>query len=329
MKSDRLLSSLMLLQAHGRLSTREIAERLEISHRTAHRDMEALCVAGIPLIAHRGAAGGWELQKGWRTKVPGLDDAELQGLLMAQPSALGDRKLTAAAQRAFDKLMASMPASMRLQAESIRARLHIDPTGWRPSNEDLSMLPIVQDALARDCKLTFLYTRSDGDISTRTVDPLGIVCKETVWYLIAQTPTGTRTFRISRMRDGIVLALPSVRPANFDLAVYWKQSTAKLREQQQNIKTILALSDEAVTTIGRWSPMTPALDHPASRTLRADWRLFEVEFESLQQARFFILGLGPRAAILAPADLRKEINADIRSMLRPMHLRKAKLKSKS
>jgi predicted DNA-binding transcriptional regulator YafY len=128
MKSDRLLSALMLLQADGRLSSREIAERLDISQRTAHRDMEALCIAGIPLIAHRGAQGGWELQKSWRTKVPGHDDIELQGLVMVQPSALGDRKLTAA-QRAFDKLIASLPASMRTQADSIRARLHIDPTG--------------------------------------------------------------------------------------------------------------------------------------------------------------------------------------------------------
>jgi predicted DNA-binding transcriptional regulator YafY len=212
----------MLLQASGRLSTREIAERLEISHRTAHRDMEALCQAGIPLIAYRGAQGGWELQKGWRTRVPGLDDAELQALLMTQPSALGDRKLTAAARRAFDKLMASMPAAMRLQADSIRARLHIDPTGWRPSaNDDTSMLPLVQEALARDCKLTFLYTRADGQTSTRTVDPLGIVCKQTVWYLVANSPAGMRTYRLSRMRDVVPLALTFTRPANFDLATYW------------------------------------------------------------------------------------------------------------
>jgi len=80
MKSDRLLSALLLLQAHGRLSTRELAERLETSQRTAHRDMEALSAAGVPVLALRGAQGGWELAQGWRTKVPGLDDAELSAL---------------------------------------------------------------------------------------------------------------------------------------------------------------------------------------------------------------------------------------------------------
>jgi predicted DNA-binding transcriptional regulator YafY len=324
MKSDRLLSALMLLQAHGRLSSREIAERLEISQRTAHRDMEALCIAGIPLIAHRGAQGGWELQKGWRTKVPGLDDAELQGLLMVQPSALGDRKLTAAAQRAFDKLMASLPASMRTQADSIRARLHIDPTGWRPladDNNDISVLPIVQSALAQNHKLTFLYTRSDGDTASRTVDPLGIVCKQTVWYLIAQTPAGMRTYRVSRMQDAIVLALQFERPPKFNLARYWKQTTAKLRGQKHTVSATIALSPEAVLTINRWCPMTTLPNHPTQSSLQKDWRVYEVEFENYQQARFVILGLGPRAFPLAPKPLCKEIANDLSQMLKQSHPR--------
>ena len=315
MKSDRLLSALMLLQAHGRLSSREIAERLEISQRTAHRDMEALCIAGIPLNAHRGAQGGWELQKGWRTKVPGLDDAELQGLLMVQPSALGDRKLTAAAQRAFDKLMASLPASMRTQADSIRARLHIDPTGWRPiADDDISVLPIVQSALAQNHKLTFRYTRSDGDTASRTVDPLGIVCKQTVWYLIAQTPAGMRTYRVSRMQDVVVLALQFERPAKFNLATYWKQATAKLRDQKQNVSATAALSPDGVLTLNRWCPMTALPNHPAQSSLQKDWLIYEIEFESYQQARFVILGLGPRAIPLAPKALCKEIANDLSRM---------------
>jgi predicted DNA-binding transcriptional regulator YafY len=313
-KSDRLLSALMLLQGHGRLSTRELAERLEVSERTAHRDMEALCAAGVPLIAYRGATGGWELEKGWRTQVPGLDDAELQGLLMAQPGALGGSQLAAAAQRAFDKLMAALPAPKRMQAESIRARLHFDPAGWRMGQEDLSMLPVVQDALARDRKLTFAYTKADGQASVRTVEPFGIVCKQTVWYLVAHTPEGMRTFRVSRMHDATVLALGFERPAKFDLAAYWSRSTAAFKEQQQRAVATLALSPEAVRTLEPWSTMKPVAEHPKMRGFAEGWGVFDVEFESLRQARFVALGLGAGAKALAPEELVREIKNEIARM---------------
>src|SRR5690348_13441982 len=142
MRADRLLSILLLLQARGQLTGRELAKHLEVSERTLHRDMEALSAAGVPVFAMRGARGGWRLEENWRTQVPGLDEAELRALLMSQPRILGDRKMAAAAERALGKLMASLPVTMRARAESIRQRLHVDTTGWRGTNEDLSMLPI-------------------------------------------------------------------------------------------------------------------------------------------------------------------------------------------
>ena len=177
MKSDRLLSALLLLQAHGRMTGRALAERLEVSQRTMHRDMEALSAAGVPVTALRGAQGGWQLEKGWRTQVPGLDAAELRALLMAQPRALSEPRLAAAAERALGKLMASLPGSMREQAIAMRERLHVDANDWRPVSEDLSMLPAVQDAVARDCRLSFDYTRADGERGPRVVDPLGPGCE--------------------------------------------------------------------------------------------------------------------------------------------------------
>src|SRR6201996_3054344 len=98
------------------MTGRALAERLEVSQRTMHRDMEALSAAGVPVTALRGAQGGWQLEKGWRTQVPGLDESELRALLMAQPRTLGNQEMAAAAQSALNKLMAAMPEGMKAQA---------------------------------------------------------------------------------------------------------------------------------------------------------------------------------------------------------------------
>ncbi|MCC7044489.1 MAG: HTH domain-containing protein [Acidobacteria bacterium] len=90
MKADRLLSAILLLQAHGRLSTRVLSERLEVSQRTAHRDMEALAAAGVPVFALRGAHGGWQLDDGWRVRVPGFA-ASIRAWCRAPAGRLGGR----------------------------------------------------------------------------------------------------------------------------------------------------------------------------------------------------------------------------------------------
>jgi predicted DNA-binding transcriptional regulator YafY len=308
MKSNRLLSALMLLQAHGRLSSRELAERLEVSERTAHRDMEALSQSGVPVFALRGAQGGWELAKGWRTKVPGLDEAELRALLMAQPSALGDPRLVAAAERAFGKLMAALPGPMRGQAASMRVRLHIDPTGWRPSSEDLSMLPVVQDAIDRDVKLSFSYRRADGEVGPRTVDPYGVVCKQTVWYLVAKAPAGMRSYRISRIAEAVALAMPFKRPANFDLGAHWKASTAELDRQRGRYAATLVLAADAAASISKWCRVAPAKEKVE---VLEGWVALDVEFDGLSDALFLVLGFGSRVRVVGPEELRERVRSEI------------------
>jgi predicted DNA-binding transcriptional regulator YafY len=313
MKSGRLLSALMLLQAHGRLSTRELAEKLETSQRTAHRDMEALSAAGIPVLALRGAQGGWELAPGWRTRVPGLDESELRALLMSQSSALGHPGLAAASERAFGKLVAAMPRTMRTQAASIRARLHIDPVGWNPSSNDLTLLPIVQDAIARDCKLTFLYARADGETGVRTVDPYGIVAKQGVWYLVARAPAGMRTYRVGRMQNAVVLAVTFKRPAKFDLALHWKTATAQLQEKREQFRVTLALAPEAAVSLKHWCRVAPAAEVACNPALPAGWSVLQVSFESSEEARFVVQGFGARALVLAPPALRDEVKAEVQA----------------
>src|SRR5580692_974232 len=246
----------LLLQAKGRATERELAEQLEVSQRTIHRDLEALSAARVPVVALRGSQGGWELEKGWRTQVPALEENELRALLMAQPRAVGHPRLAAAAESALNKLMASLPGPMRAQAAAMRERLHVDATGWHGTGEDLSMLAVVQEAVARERKLAFEYTKADGEKAPRTVDPLGLVAKGMSWYLVARSVNGMRTYRVSRMEAVVVLAVGFERPARFNLEAYWRKSTAELSQNMRRYQAVLSLTADAASRLQAWCPTT-------------------------------------------------------------------------
>jgi len=320
MKADRLLSILLLLQARGRLTGRELAERLEVSMRTLHRDMEALSAAGVPVFAERGARGGWRLDEGWRTRVPGLDAAELRALLMAQPRVVGDARLARAAERALEKLMAALPASLRAQAASIQQRLLVDTTGWSGTPEDLSALEVVQEAVAGDRRLEIRYWPRGREPGARVVDPLGLVAKGSTWYLVARTPDGYRTYRVSRIESARLLEQGFARPAEFDLAACWKASTEELRRGRKRYEATLRVAPEVASSFQRWRG-APASREAGERAREAgaepgrqaggdDRITLTVPFEDEEQAAFVALGFGPRVEVVAPASLRERVSAD-------------------
>ena len=335
MKADRLLSALMLLQGHGRLTGRELAKRLEVSERTVHRDMEALSAAGVPVFALRGAQGGWQLAEGWQTSVPGLEEQELRALLMAQPPrVLGDLRLASAAERAMGKLMASLPASMRQQAVTIRERLFIDVEGWRGSRENLSMLPMVQEAVWRDRQLAIRYARrprpggrdnaarprgrqprglrdaraASRDGAERIVHPLGLVAKGSAWYLVANTADGFRTFRISRIECATILEDACARPADFDLATHWKNSTTTYQDSLSRYDVTLRVEPRAAAWLKQWR--SAWLAEPMGEADADGWVTCRVQFDCEDEACFVVLGFGQRAEVLAPLSLRDRILAE-------------------
>ena len=310
MKSDRLLSALVLLQARGRVTERELAERLEVSQRTVHRDMEALSAAHVPIAAIRGAQGGWELEKGWRTQVPGLDEGELRALLMAQPRAVGHSRLAAAAESALNKLMAALPVPMQARAAAMRERLHVDPTGWRGTGEDLSMLAAVQEAVAGDRRLAFDYTRADGQTGPRTVDPLGVVAKGLTWYLVARGGSGMRTYRVSRMAAVTVLASGFERPARFDLAEYWKASTARLGEQRGSFAVTLRATPSAARRLAEWGMVRLPANRASAPEGAEGWTTVTAHFDAEGEAMFFVLGMGTRVTVVSPNDFRERVAAE-------------------
>jgi predicted DNA-binding transcriptional regulator YafY len=308
MRADRLLSALLVLQAHGKQTGRELAARLEVSERTVHRDMEALSAAGVPVFALRGVRGGWQLDDDWRTQVPGLDDAELRALLMSQPRIVGDARLAAAAERALDKLVAALPSTLRQRAAIIRQRLLIDTSGWHGRVENLSALPLVQDALSRDRQLLISYRKRTRERTERSVDPLGLVAKGASWYVVANTPSGYRTFRVSRIEEAKVLETACERPRDFDLAAYWKASTTAFMAARRRLSVTVRMEPNAAETLKHWHPELVIIG-PSSP---ADpWVTLRLAFDDEEQAAFMVLGFGPRIDVVSPASLRQRIDGDL------------------
>ena len=312
MRADRLLSTLLVLQAHGRQTGRQLAKRLEVSERTVHRDMEALSAAGVPVFALRGQRGGWQLDDNWRTQVPAFDEAELRALLMSQPRVIGDKRLAAAAERAINKLMAALPVTMRAQAASMRQRLHVDSTGWWGASHELAALPVVQDAVSRDRKLTFHYRRGGGEPTERTVDPLGLVAKGTTWYLVAHTANGLRTYRVSRIEQATMLDAAAVRPSDFDLAAYWKSSTAQFLEQRSRYETTLRLTPDAAAKLTTWHVCSADVQQSATDDGMVTLR---VRFEDEEQACFIVLGFGSKARAIEPPALVDRVAGELHAMV--------------
>jgi predicted DNA-binding transcriptional regulator YafY len=311
MKADRLLSTLLLLQAHGKLSARQLADRLEVSLRTVHRDMEALSAAGVPVFAARGSQGGWQVEEDWRTRVPGLDETELRALLMAQPRALGHPRLAAIAERALTKLLAAMPPVLRERAAVIQQRLHVDATGWRGTVEDISTLPQVQDAVWGERKIRIRYRGRDHNSTDRMIEPLGLVAKGTTWYLVANTPDGFRTYRVSRIEEVTMLETRFERPRDFDLAGYWRSSTEELQQKRQYLTTLRAdpVTAENMKTWCRVLPIDDGaqIDEKGRITLR-------VQFDDESSACDVILSFGSRVEVDEPASLRTRVAAEISAM---------------
>lgn len=231
MRASRLLSIMMLLQARGRMSAESLADELEVSVRTIYRDIDQLSAAGVPVYADIGRNGGFALLDGWRTRLTGLTAPEARALFLsglpgpASELGLGDE--VAAAEL---KLLAALPADWQSEATRMSSRFHLDPRGWFSTGPRPEFLKAVAEAVWSETRIAIRYD-SWSQISERTVEPLGLVLKGGIWYLVARREDRMRTYRMSQ-----ILALTSTgerfeRPGDFDLPKHWQESTAQFERE--------------------------------------------------------------------------------------------------
>ena len=304
MSAHRLISTLLLLQQRGTVTAAEVAEELEVSQRTARRDLEALATAGVPVYSRAGRGGGWSLVGGARTDLSGLHANEARALfLVAGPAA----NASPALKSALRKLVRALPDTFRSDAASAADAVVIDPSQWgHERGPDPEHLGVVQHAVVEGRRLRLEYTDRRGAGTERLVDPLGVVDKRGAWYLVAGTPDGQRTFRIDRIRSAVVTDERVVRPADFDLERAWRDSSSRFVGQWDAIRVELLVDDDVLhlfrTVIG---------DRSLTVGDRAADGRHHVEMRSVsaEAAAGRIAGFGTRVEALGPAEVRERLAA--------------------
>src|SRR5581483_931471 len=171
-RADRLVAALLVLQARGRVTAADLARELEISERTARRDLEALQMAGVPIYSQAGRGGGWSLVGGAKTDLSGLRAPEVRALfLLAGPSS----DVSADVKVALRKLVRALPETFRAQAQAAANAVVLDPSTWdhappRPPEH----LATLQHAAVEGVQVRITYEGRSAPASERVVHPLGL-----------------------------------------------------------------------------------------------------------------------------------------------------------
>ena len=303
MRADRLVAILLLLQQRGQVTAGEVAEELEVSERTARRDLEALGMAGLPIYSQQGRGGGWRLAGDGKTDLSGLNAAEARALfLVAGPASAATPQVKAAVR----KLIRALPEPMRVGAEAAATAIVVDHGGWgervdRRGPPDL--LDAVQQAVVEGRELTLGYTARDGTESSRTVQPLGLAAKGRVWYLVADTEAGQRTFRVDRITAVQQTGEAATRPEGFDLTVAWQEISDEVERKRLPL-TVTGWADADVV----WLLRTMFFDRIRIGPPGADGRIpFELRGHHEHSLAGEIAGLGARIEVDAPPEVRDRL----------------------
>ncbi|NHC44255.1 helix-turn-helix transcriptional regulator [Motilibacter aurantiacus] len=317
MRSERLVALLFTLQSRRSATVPELAAQMEVSERTVHRDIAALRDWGVPLWTEPGRGGGVRLVDGWRSRLDGLTTREAVALLtLGAPRALAGLGLGTAASAAHAKVAATLPGAVREQAQQLAERFHLDAPGWFRREDESDELATLTSAVWSERRVRARYGSGDGQVD-RVLSPLGLVLKAGTWYLVALRGPDVRTYRVGRFTAVEALDERFERPAGFDLAAWWAESSAEFERTLQRVAVRARLSPRGLRALPR------VLDADVARAGLAaagppgldGWAEVELRLEEPAVAAGQLLALGDDVEVLGPPEVRSAFVELLEAML--------------
>lgn len=302
MRADRLISIISILQLHKKIKAKDLAGKLEVSVRTIYRDVDTLSSMGVPVIADQGHDGGIKLLGDYKTDLTGLNDKELQYLFLPQPQkVLKDLNIENLSHNSLLKLIGSTSKQQLELIENMQNYLYIDMYSWNEINStDRNILNQLQKSIWASSEISINYSKATGEKQV-SINPLGLVNKKGVWYLIA-VDNVIKTYRVSSIKSVTINNKPFKRPNNFNLVEYWNDSTSKFMKKipkyrlsiKTNLNTFSHIKNRKFINI-------------IEESCEDDSFSVVLEFNAKWQAVEFAMGYGDNVKVIEPEEVKCEI----------------------
>ncbi len=303
MKIDRLLAITVLLLNRGRISSKELADRFEVSTKTIYRDMETLSRAGIPIASIQGTSGGFEMMERYTIARQFLTPTEISTLAAAVEGvgrAMDDGML--------DTLLGKVKALANRSAVERGTELLFDFRPWGRNDSEREKVNLLRQAISESRLAQIRYWNRNGSESDRVIEPVSLVLKGYVWYLYGYCTLRSefRWFRISRVQELRLLSAHfahRVTPPLDDDARASEGDSDRLRD--------VALSFHPAVRYRVSDMFDPAL----FTTLEDGWIRVEGRFAEDEGLYAMILSYGDRVRVERPANIAEEIVRRARNLI--------------
>lgn len=291
MKADRLISILMLLQVHKQLTANDLAKRLEVSVRTIYRDIESLSSLGIPIFTDRGTNGGINKDELYSLFIPTGDKV------------LDDLGIGKLKDSTMIKLLGSSSTYQMNEIKNIQNYIFIDMYTWgeNPIKVDTAILSILQEGIWNSKVLNIVY-RKINETKNVILNPLGLVCKRGIWYLIGDNNEIIKTYKVSNIESALLTDILFDRPKDFNLEKHWKSSTSNFKSSIPKHTFTFKVNPSIVNHIKARQFIS------ISNIVVEDNNIYmDINFDAIFQGIEFAFGYGKEIEIIYPIDARAEI----------------------
>lgn len=297
MKIDRLISIIMMLLDKKRIGANELAETFEVSKRTIYRDIDAINLAGIPIVSISGVGGGFEIMPQYKLDKNVFSTTDLSAILMGLTNVsnmiCGNELINA-----ITKVKSFIPPDRLKEIELKANQILIDLSSWLGNSAVQSHLEIIKSAINENKLLTFEYYDRHASKTTRTVEPYQLVLKGNHWYFngFCLMRNDYRLFRLTRITNlamnNQIFAPRNYQQPQLDFVGIWEtmQTKIQLRIHESIIDNVLDYC-----TIDNFTP-----DGNES---------YLVDFPFVENDYFYniLLSFGDKCECLSPSHIRIEL----------------------